>query len=200
MIGKLTGILDSVSDGTLVIDVNGVGYVVQCGVRTLAQLPARGERLSLLIETQIREEEIKLFGFEHETERQWFRLLQSVQGVGARHALAILGVLTPTELAEAVMFQEQGALKRAAGVGTKLAQRIVHELKDRAPQGPSNVSPLRPRGEAPERRVLTDALSALVNLGYGEADAARALASVAPRSEAQGLEALIRAGLQELAR
>ena len=199
MIGKLTGLLDSVTDNALVLDVGGVGYVVQCGTRTLAQLPERGARLSLLIETRIREEELQLFGFEHEAERQWFRVLQTVQGVGARLALAIVGALTPTALAEAVMFQEQAALKRAPGVGPKLAQRIVNELKDRAPQSAVNVTPIRVKSETPERRALTDALSALINLGYGEAEAARALASVAAHHEAQGLEALIRAGLKELA-
>jgi Holliday junction DNA helicase RuvA len=199
MIGKLTGILDSVSEGALVLDVNGVGYAVQCGTRTLAQLPERGARLTLLIETRIREEEIQLFGFEHEAERQWFRLLQTVQGVGARHALAIVGALTPTALAEAVMFQEQAALKRAPGVGPKLAQRIVNELKDRVPQAAPNVTPIRVKAETPERRALAEALSALVNLGYSEAEAARALASVAAHHEAHGLEALIRAGLKELA-
>jgi Holliday junction DNA helicase RuvA len=199
MIGKLTGILDSTAEGSVVLDVNGVGYVVQCGARTLSQLPERGQRLTLLIETRIRDEEIQLYGFEHEAERQWFRLLQTVQGVGARHALSIVGALTPTALAEAVLFQEQAALKRAPGVGPKLAQRIVNELKDRVPQTAPSLTPIHVKTEAPERRVLTDALSALVNLGYGEAEAARALASVAANHEAQGLEALIRAGLKELA-
>lgn len=205
MIGKLTGVVDSVDGDGLILDVGGVGYRVQCGPRLLARLPKPGGRLSLAIEMLLRDEEIRLFGFESEMERRWFRALQTVQGVGARVALAILGVLTPTELARAVTFGDKAMVGRAPGVGPKLALRIVTELKDRAPAPPLGAGLSAAATEVEPTaadQALTDALSALVNLGYGQSEAARALATVAAgeAGDKGDVAALIRAGLQELAR
>src|SRR3954451_25067638 len=133
MIGKLTGVLDSFGEDHVILDVNGVGYVVTCSSRTLQRLPARGEPASLAIETQVREDAIRLFGFLSDAERDWFRLLQSVQGVGSKVALAILGTLAPADLGSAIALQDKVAVSRAQGVGPKLAARIVAELKDKVP-------------------------------------------------------------------
>lgn len=203
MIGKLTGALDAIGEDWLLIDVMGVGYRVHCAGRLLARLPGAGERLSLMIETQIREEEIRLFGFESEAERLWFRSLQSVQGVGAKLALAILGVLGPEELARAVLMQDKAALGRAPGVGPKLAQRIASELKDRVPAAMAAPRPDVGGASAAERAGAAahqDALSALINLGYAPGDAARALAEVGEAGAPGDVAGLIRAGLRELAR
>ena len=199
MIGKLTGILDGVGEDGLILDVHGVGYRVSCSVRTLAHLARTGEKLSLLIETHVREDEIRLFGFESEAERQWFKALQSVQGVGAKVALGILSTLAPSDLARAVTFGDKAMMARAQGVGPKLAQRIVTELKDRAPAGGVVIEGGKAAASA-EDGAMQDALSALVNLGYGQSDAARALAVVSEKGAAQEVASLVRAGLKELAR
>ena len=133
MIGKLKGVIDSYGDDFIILDVHGVGYVVQCSSRTLQNLPPVGEAAALAIETQVREDAIRLFGFSSDAERDWFRLLQSVQGVGAKVALAILGVLPGGDLATAIATQDKAMVSRAPGVGPKLAARIVAELKDKAP-------------------------------------------------------------------
>jgi Holliday junction DNA helicase RuvA len=204
MIGKLKGVVDSFGDDFVVLDVHGVGYVVQCSARTLQRLPRVGEAVALSIETQVREDAIRLFGFQSDAERDWFRLLQSVQGVGAKVALAILGVLAPGDLAAAVGLQDKAAIARAPGVGPKLAARIVAELKDRAPAAAA-VDPAAARlaGEdepAAAPAPVRDAVSALVNLGYGRPQAAAAVAASvkALGAEAQ-TSALIRQGLKELA-
>ena len=132
MIGKLNGIVDSQGEDFVILDVQGVGYIVHCSGRTLQKLPRPGEAAVLAIETQMREDSIKLFGFASETERDWFRLLQSVQGVGAKVALAIQTVLDVAELASAIACQDKAAIARAPGVGPKLAARIASELKDKA--------------------------------------------------------------------
>jgi Holliday junction DNA helicase RuvA len=199
MIGKLTGLIDSVGEDALILDVNGVGYRVSCGARTLAHLGKPGTRLSLLIETHVREDEIRLFGFESEAERAWFKALQSVQGVGAKLALAILGTLAPADLSRAITFGDKAMLGRAPGVGPKLAQRLATELKDRAPSGGIVIEGGKGMS-APEAGPMQDALSALVNLGYGQADAARALALATERGAAPEVASLVRAGLKELAR
>jgi Holliday junction DNA helicase RuvA len=199
MIGKLTGVIDSVGEDALILDVNGVGYRVSCSARTLTHIERPGARLSLLIETHVREDEIRLFGFESEAERAWFKALQSVQGVGAKVALGILGTLGPGDLARAVMFGDKAMVARAQGVGPKLAQRIVTELKDRAPAGGIVVDGGK-AAPAPENAAMQDALSALVNLGYGQSDAARALALAAGAGAAQDVAVLVRAGLKELGR
>jgi Holliday junction DNA helicase RuvA len=204
MIGKLSGIVDSFGDDYLILDVNGVGYVVTCSSRTLQRLPARGEAASLAIETQVREDAIRLFGFTSDAERDWFRLLQTVQGVGAKVALALLSILSAGELATAIGTHDKASVARAPGVGPKLAARIVAELKDKAP-ALAAVDPIVARlaGEEEAKsapRPIQDAISALVNLGYGRPQAAAAVAaSVNALGESAEAPALIRRGLKELA-
>jgi Holliday junction DNA helicase RuvA len=203
MIAKLTGIIDSIGDGFVVVEVNGVGYLVFCASRTLARLPAPGGSATLLIETHVREDHIHLYGFADDAERAWFRLLTTVQGVGARIGLAILSVLGPDDLARAIASQDKASVARANGVGTKLAGRIVLELKDKVPGfdaaafgAPSVTAPGAP---ASATGAASDAVSALVNLGYRRLDAFGAVASA---QKSLGPEAavaeLIRAGLKEL--
>jgi Holliday junction DNA helicase RuvA len=204
MIGKLSGIIDSFGEDYLILDVSGVGYVVTCSSRTLQRLPARGEAASLAIETQVREDAIRLFGFTSDAERDWFKLLQSVQGVGAKVALAILGIFPAGELATAIGTQDKASVARAPGVGPKLAARIVAELKDKAP-ALAAIDPLVARlaGEDEAKsapRPVQDAISALVNLGYGRPQAAAAVAaSLSALGESAEAPALIRRGLKELA-
>jgi holliday junction DNA helicase RuvA len=204
MIGKLKGIVDSYGDDFVILDVNGVGYVVQCSGRTLQKLPRPGEAAALAIETQVREDSIKLFGFSSETERDWFRLLQTVQGVGSKVALALLSILSTGELATAIATQDKTTVARAPGVGPKLAARIVAELKDKAPAFGSVdpvVATLSGGTEADAPSSVRDAVSALVNLGYGRPQAAAAVAaSVKALGEGAETGALIRQGLKELAK
>jgi holliday junction DNA helicase RuvA len=193
MIAMLAGRVDQIADDSLVLDVNGVGYLVFASSRTLGKLPARGDALRLLIETHVREDHIHLYGFAEEAERAWFRLLTTVQGVGARIALAILGVLSPDALITAIVAQDKAALTRAEGVGPKLAQRIVSELKDKA----GGVA-IAAEYSAPAA-ASSEAVSALVNLGYPRSDAHAVIAAVTRRLGAEAsLDALIRAGLKEL--
>ena len=204
MIGKLKGLIDSYGEDFVILDVNGVGYVVQCSSRTLQKLPKAGEAASLAIETQVREDAIRLFGFTSDAERDWFRLLQSVQGVGAKVALAILGIMSPSELATAIGTQDKAAVSRAPGVGPKLAARIVAEMKDKAPALSAVdpvVSKLAGADEAKGApKPVQDAISALVNLGYGRPQAATTVAaSVKALGESAETSALIRRGLKELA-
>src|SRR5256884_9590008 len=133
MIGKLKGIIDSYGEDFIVLDVNGVGYLVQCSARTLQELPGVGQPATLAIETYVREDQIKLFGFLTDVEREWFRLLQTVQGAGAKVALSVLGTLKPAELASAIAMRDKAMVARTPGVGSKVAQPIVTELKDTAP-------------------------------------------------------------------
>lgn len=203
MIGKLRGTLDSIGKDWLIIDVGGVGYEVTCPARTLSRLPAVGQPLSLIIETHVREDQIKLFGFLTEAERSWFRLLQNVQGVGTKVALSILGVLEPQELANAIALQDKAYVARAPGVGPKVAQRIVAELKDKAPalmSGGNFALPVNGAGQAGQSSAVSDAVSALVNLGYSVSDASTAIASVSVKAGKDAkTEELIRFGLKELA-
>ena len=203
MIGKLRGIVDSVEDEALILDVNGVGYLVSASPRTLRALPGAGKPAELLIETHVREDAIRLYGFLTSGERDWFRLLQSVQGVGAKVALGILGALSAEALSAAVARQDKAMMARAPGVGPKLAARLVLELKDKAPAfGVADFG----HGEtgferAPAlARAAQDAVLALVGLGYAEPQAAAAMARISARlgPEAE-TAALIRAGLKELA-
>jgi Holliday junction DNA helicase RuvA len=199
MIGKLKGTIDSTGEDYVILDVHGVGYVVQCSARTLQKLPGAGEAAALAIETQMREDSIKLFGFLSEGDRHWFRLLLTVQGVGAKVALAIQTVLDATELAAAIASQDKAAVARAPGVGPKLAARIVAELKDKAPA--FDPAAARLAGLDGGNRTAQDALSALVNLGYGRSQAAAAVAaSAAALGEDAPASELIRQGLKELAR
>lgn len=213
MIARLRGLLDSVGKEAIVIDVGGVGYEVTCPARTLARLPALGEPVTLAIETHVREDAIRLYGFSSESERGWFRLLQSVQGVGARLALAILGALDGEELAQAIALQDRAAMARAPGVGPKVAMRIITELKDKPlPAGAGGATRAGAAGQSQEgqsqtgqsqegRSGVMDAISALCNLGYGASEAGAAIAA-AVKTVGAGTrtEELIRLGLKELAR
>jgi len=205
MIGKLKGVVESYGEDIVIVDVNGVGYEVHCSARTMQELPGIGQPATLSIETHVREDQIRLFGFLTEIEREWFRLLQTVQGVGVKVALAVLGTLKPAELASAIAMRDKAMVARTPGVGAKVAERIVTELKDKAPAY-TNIDPalVRLSGALDDKRApapVTDAVSALVNLGYAQAQAAAAIA-VATRSAGEGAEAttLIRLGLRELAK
>jgi Holliday junction DNA helicase RuvA len=205
MIGKLKGVIDSYGEDNVILDVNGVGYLVHCSARTLQELPPAGQVATLSIETYVREDQIRLFGFMTDVEREWFRLLQTVQGVGAKVALAVLGTLKPADLASAIAMRDKAMVARTPGVGTKVAERIVTELKDKAPAY-AEVDPalVRLSGALEDKRApqpISDAVSALVNLGYGQPQAAAAVAAAA-RSAGEGAEVktLIRLGLKELAK
>ncbi|MFC3695077.1 Holliday junction branch migration protein RuvA [Chenggangzhangella methanolivorans] len=206
MIGKLTGTVDSVGPDWVILDVGGVGYVVYCSTKTLSRLPKAGETARLSIETHVREDRIQLFGFMADLEREWFRLLNTVPGIGTKVALAVLSTLDAPDLATAIALRDVAAISRAPGVGPKVAARVAAELKDKAPLF-ADVDPglARVAGEVAEARgaatPVRDAVSALVNLGYA---APQASAAVAAAKQSLGddatTERLIRAGLKELAK
>lgn len=212
MIGQLRGKIEHVSEDTLLLDVQGVGYEVLCPARVLATLES-GQATTLIIDTHVREDYIRLYGFPSRQERDWFRLLLSVQGVGARHGLHLLGVLTPEMLAQALAAQDKTALTRAPGVGPKLAARILTELKDKAiplsgftAPGSALLSVIpaedaaHTASPASQTPPPEDAIQALVQLGYGRSEAWQAVAQVRQREGEQApLETLIREGLRELA-
>jgi len=205
MIGKLKGIIDSYGEDYIILDVGGVGYQVHCSSRTLQALPSPGEAATLSIETYVREDQIKLFGFTSDIEREWFRLLQTVQGVGAKVAMSVLGTLKASELASAVAMRDKAMVARSPGVGPKVAERIVTELKDKVPAF-ANIDPavVHLAGALDEKRAprpVADAVSALINLGYGHPQAAAAIAAAA-RSAGEDADTatLIRQGLKELAK
>jgi len=203
MIGKLKGVIDSCGEDYVILDVQGVGYLVHCAARTLQALPQPGEAAALSIETYVREDQIRLFGFRNDIEREWFRLLQTVQGVGAKVALAVLSTLPPNDLANAIAVRDKAAVARTPGVGPKVAERIVTELKDKAPAFAS-VDPavVHLAGAVDDDRApgaVRDAISALVNLGYGQPQAAAAVANAArDAGETAETAHLIRLGLKEL--
>lgn len=203
MIGKLKGVVDEIAEDHVIIDVHGVGYVVFCSARTLGNLPSAGEATILLIETYVREDSLRLFGFATSLEREWFRLLQSVQGVGAKVALAILGALTPSELANAIALRDLAMLSRAPGVGKKMAERLVTELKNKAPafagDAFGSMGLKQELGEAVAATAVSDAVSALANLGYSREQAANAVAAAIKQvgDDADSAK-LIRLGLKEL--
>jgi Holliday junction DNA helicase RuvA len=201
LIAKLKGIVDSVDEGSAVIDVNGVGYLVSASSRTLRALTV-GENTTLLVETIVREDAIALYGFLETAERDWFRILTTVQGVGARVGLSILSTLSPDEIARAIAAQDKASLSRPAGVGPKLAARLATELKDKAAAFGVAPAPARADEAAPAAGSINeDAVSALVNLGYRRVEAFGAVSRVTQRLGAGAqLDAVIRAGLQELAR
>jgi Holliday junction DNA helicase RuvA len=219
MIGRIAGILDHRGTDHVLIDVRGVGYIVHVSDRTLAQMPGLGEAVALYTELLVREDLLQLFGFSTLLEKEWHRLLMTVQGVGAKAALAILGTLGPETLARAIALGDVTAIKAAPGVGPKIAQRVVLELKAKAPgvmaMGASLSAPATPptpetpaapptRRAAPapaEARAMhtADALSALINLGYGQGEAAQAVATVAAGAPEAETSALIRASLKLLA-
>jgi Holliday junction DNA helicase RuvA len=201
MIGKLRG------KDWVIVDVGGVGYEVSCPARVLSHMPAVGQPVTLIIETHVREDQIRLFGFLSDAERSWFRLLQNVQGVGAKVALSILGVLGPVDLANAIALQDKAHVSRAPGVGPKVAQRIVSELKDKAPAllmagGVTLPAAGLSAGATPGgSSAVSDAVSALVNLGYSASEASSAIAAISARADKElKTEELIRLGLKELAR
>ncbi len=210
MIGKLRGIVDAAGADHAIIDVGGVGYEVACSSRTLSALPAPGEPVTLSIETHVREDAIKLYGFMTEAERGWFRLLQSVQGVGAKVALSILSTLDAAQLANAIALQDKSMMTRAPGVGPKVALRIVNELRDKAPPLAFAVAPVNGNAASPSSSAknpaiapspVAEAVSALVNLGYAPLQANAAISSALSKAgEAARIEELIRLGLKELAR
>jgi Holliday junction DNA helicase RuvA len=222
MIGKISGRLDYRASDHVLIDVRGVGYIVHVSERTLAALPGPGEACALYTEMLVREDLMQLFGFLTLAEKEWHRLLMSVQGVGAKAAMAILGTLGPDGVARALAIGDAGAIRKAPGVGPKLAQRVVMELKDKAPtimamgaaapdlgddtlieEGPSPdtpapvAKPAKPSARRQSAQAQADALSALTNLGYGPSDAAQAIAQAA-ETETE-TPALIRAALKLLA-
>ncbi|MFG1349006.1 Holliday junction branch migration protein RuvA [Xanthobacter autotrophicus] len=203
MIGKLKGVVDTLEEDHVILDVHGVGYLVHCSGRTLSALPQAGEAAALFIETYVREDQIRLFGFSSAAERDWFRLLQGVQGIGTKTALAVLSTLTASELTQAIALGDKATVARAPGVGPRVATRIVTELKDKMP-GFSASEPLVAQlgGVVPgQAGPAADAVSALVNLGYGVPQANAAIAA-ALRGAGEGAktETLIRLGLKELAK
>ncbi|PKR56427.1 Holliday junction branch migration protein RuvA [Thalassospira lohafexi] len=231
MIAKLRGIIDFIGEDSVIIDVNGVGYLVFASRRTLSMLPAKGGDAGLMIETHVREDHIHLYGFADNAEKQWFSLLTTVQGVGAKVALALLSVLSPTDLLRALAAQDTTALCRAPGIGPKVATRIVGELKDKAAKlnlGPVAAPTPVTEAAAPAKSaskskktskssddvsadtasvepivddgvVLADAVSALVNLGYGRSEAFGAVGKAAQLAgDDKSIDTLIRLGLKEL--
>ncbi|MFK7840057.1 MAG: Holliday junction branch migration protein RuvA [Bdellovibrionales bacterium] len=204
MIAKLTGIIDSLKQGSLILDVNGVGYLVQASNRTLSRIGQKGDPTSLLIETVIREDAFTLFGFADQAEQEWFKLLTSVQGVGAKAGLAILSVNTPDKIALAIAAQDKAAIQAADGVGPKLATRVITELKDKAANidlgtTSQSVSYNEITEEEPsaDASIDNDAISALVNLGYARSDAFTAVTKAKPQAN-DNLQDLIRLALKEL--
>lgn len=197
MIAALSGAVLSCGADQAVIDVGGVGYLVFASRRTLERMPAKGEAVRVLVETHVREDHIHLYGFIEESERAWFRLLTTVQGVGARVALAILSVLSADEIARAIAAQDKVIITRADGVGPKLAARITAELKDKVGEI-SFGAPTR-GADQPGGNASSDAVSALVNLGYGRSEAFGAIAQAAATlGRTASIEALVKAGLREL--
>ncbi len=202
MIGKLTGIVDTLAEDHCILDVGGVGYLVQCPSTTLSRL-STGAHVSLMIETKVSDDAIRLYGFHSAEEREWFRLLQTVQNVGSRVALNVLSALSPRELERALALSDKSMIGKAQGVGPKLALRIVTELKDKAPammlrghgEDGAVVAAIAPRG--PE----ADAVAALVKLGYAQGQAAEMVARAAnDLGAAAPVDALIRESLRAMAR
>ncbi len=203
MIGKLSGIVDTIGEDYLILDVQGVGYLVHCSSRTLAKLRT-GEAAKLAIETHVREDAIRLYGFVTEGERGWFQLLQTVQGVGAKVALALLGSLSPGELAAAIAHQDKAQIARAPGIGPRLAARLTAELKDKLPAGmvlSDLTSTVAAQAAAPEPPAAQDAVTALLTLGYGRPQALDAVSgALRALGESADTAALIRRALQDLSR
>lgn len=203
MFAKLTGVVDSINEDSLVLDVSGVGYLVFASRRTLSGLGAAGDAASLLIETHIREDHIHLFGFADVGEQDLFKLLQSVQGVGAKVALGILSVLEPEDLLTALVSGDKAAVSRANGVGPKLAARIVNELKDKTESvSLSGISMPSISGsvDGGEQQDVKDAISALTNLGYSASEAHKAVLSASQKTSSGGIETLISLALKELSK
>ena len=206
MIGKLTGRIDSHEEDHVILDVGGVGYVVFCSGKTLALMPPAGGNASLLTETHVREDHIHLYGFANAEERTWFRTLTTVQGVGVKMALNILSVFSPSELATAIAAQDKKAITAVSGVGPKLAERLVTELKNKVAKLPTSsfVAPIhsgttKSKTPATHASVLEDAVSALTHLGYQRSEAFAAAARVLQEAPDTKLDTLIKTSLQQLA-
>jgi Holliday junction DNA helicase RuvA len=207
MIGKLRGKVEAIGESHAIVDVGGVGYEVQCSARTLRNMQL-GDMVSLTIDTHVREDAIRLFGFASEVERSWFRTLQTIQGVGAKVSLAVLGTLSPQDLANAIALGNWAAVEQTPGVGKKLAQRIVAELKDKAPaltvaglHVPAAKAGAAAAGARPPSNAAAEAISALNNLGYNPAQASAAVAvAMQELGDDADTAKLIRRGLKELAR
>lgn len=204
MIGKLKGVVDSFGDDWVILDVHGVGYHVFCSARTLQRLPKAGEAATLSIETYVREDMIRLFGFTNDMEREWFRLLMTVQGVGAKVALGVLSVLDPGALATAISLKDLGSIGRAPGVGRRLAERIATELKDKAPAyADADPSVIRTAQDVAEARLRPDRGG---RVGAGQPRLCPDPGGRRGHRRRQGVrgeattEQLIRLGLKELAR
>ena len=204
MIGRLKGIVDEYGDDHVILNVGGVGYHVACSAKTLAALPSVGQAAVLHTEMLVSENSIRLVGFSTESERGWFRLLDNVQGVGTKVSLALLSTLTTAELTNAIALGDKAMVGRANGVGPKLAQRIMTELKDKVPKfagGDAALAAVSGALDAPRPTAVTEAVSALVNLGYGHSQAGAAVAAaMRGAGEDAATETLIRLGLKELAR
>jgi holliday junction DNA helicase RuvA len=203
MIGKLKGRIDSTGPDWAMVDVSGVVYFVSCSSKTLSVLPSVGEATEIFTEMLVSQDAIRLVGFATHLEKEWFKLLQTVQGVGARVALAILSVLSPGDLASAIAVQDKAMIGRANGVGKKLAERIVLELKDKAPAYTAadiGLGQMAAELAGPKSSAVTDAVSALVNLGYGQTQAAMAVSAAMKKAgDDQPTEKLIRLALREMA-
>ena len=199
MIAKLTGTLDSIFEGFIILDVGGVGYRVFCSAKTISKLPVKGGQVSLMIETQVREDHIHLIGFADVTEQQTFGYLSTVQGVGAKVALAILSALSPNDIQMAVMTGDSKAFTRASGVGPKLGVRIVTELKGKMGSlGTSEEMIATETGKGGNPSVMTEATSALVNLGYSRTEAGMTVATVLRQNPDAPLGEVIRLSLKEI--
>lgn len=212
MIAKLRGIIDSFGEDSVIVDVNGVGYLVYASSRTLSKL-VKGSEATLFVETVVREDSISLFGFASALEKEWFLTLTKVQGVGSKVCLSILSVLTPSQLAQAVAAQDKASFSRASGVGPKLAARIVTELKGKmvglpigadtadyaAALDTDEVSAQPVAADEEPQRQIEDAVSALVNLGYQRLDAYQAVQKAAGKNPDAGVSELIRLSLKEFA-
>ena len=219
MIGRLTGKLEYVSEDHILLDVHGVGYIVYCSRRTLSSLPVRGEVLALYTELLVREDNLQLFGFLSLVEKEWHRLLMSVQGIGAKASMAVLGALGPEGITRAIALGDWNAIKTAKGIGPKTAQRVVNELKDKAPTIMALATPsvinipevIEAKQDVevssiPEEPIITDtslsqadAMSALSNLGYLPSEAAAAVAEAIAQNQEANASTLIRTALKILA-
>ncbi len=215
MIGRIAGRIDYRASDHVLIDVRGVGYLVYCSERTLAALPGAGEHTALYTDILVREDNLQLFGFTSMVEKEWHRLLMSIQGVGAKAALAIMGTLGPEGVGRAIALGDWNAVKAAKGIGPKTAQRVVNELKDKAPDVMAMGTTPPPAAAVPDDEVIetpapvtsvpasasaqAEALSALTNLGYAPGEAASAVAQAAGEAPEADTSALIRAALKLLA-
>lgn len=201
MIGSLSGLVDGIFDGYIILDVGGVGYRVFCSSKTVAKLSGVGQAAKLLIETQVREDHIHLFGFADATEKQAFELITTVQGVGAKVALAILSALSASDLQMAIMTGDAKAITRANGVGPKLASRIVAELKGKTGTLGTNETMVvlqNTGGNSATNGAMDEAISALVNLGYGKSEAGMTVASIIRQNPEIKTAELIRLSLKEI--